>query len=504
MKIAGKILLIGVFFISIGLLFANFYFRPEIGDEGIIAMDGWRIYKGEIPHRDFFQFIPPLAGYVQSAVFKFFSPSIFAVRFLGFVYGTLLLLLTFLFYRKYIKSDMVTALALSFIVPFGVGSWLFGSHHWLVAILQICGGIVFSHSLEHKSRFWAVISGIFFGNAIFTMQDQGGYLVIGLIICTFFVSKKERRYFCIAVSSSIITFFILALPLVFSASLKEVLWQWVYFPFLHYKGALGNQFSIINFLKQISSAWSVEAIKVSPLYALSSSISSTFQCLTPLLSIGSLLFLWIKGYMDRTNLSFISVISVSALLGAFHRLAMTNLAWAFLSLLPFYILVDKMLVKKRKKIKILAYSFVMFFLLSNLIFSFSRSIHCIKVDDTIVVNSSAGKYRFFDPYKARILSEFVKAIEKEVPSGEPMFCVGYIPLINFMTRHPNPTKFNFILPGGYNSKEQIATFLSTIESKKVKWGIVDKSVVKSERISNLLPGFKIFFENDDYILIRKD
>jgi len=126
---------------------------------------------------------------------NFFLLLYFAVRFLGFVYGTLLLLLTFLFYRKYIKSDMVTALALSFIVPFGVGSWLFGSHHWLVAILQICGGIVFSHSLEHKSRFWAVISGIFFGNAIFTMQDQGGYLVIGLIICTFFVSKKREKIF---------------------------------------------------------------------------------------------------------------------------------------------------------------------------------------------------------------------------------------------------------------------------------------------------------------------
>lgn len=496
----NKILILFIFVCSIFLLFASFYFRPELGDEGILAMDGWRVWKGEIPHRDFFQFIPPLAAYVQASVFKLFSPSIFAVRLLGFLYGIIIFILTYFFYKKFIKSEIVVATALSFIIPFGVGSWFFGSHHWLVAILQIGGGIAFIYALEKKSKLWTIISGIFFGSAIFTLQDQGGYLVLGLIFCAFFVSKKEKNFFLISAASAIVSFLFLSLPLVLASSFKEIFWQWVDFPLFQYKGAQGNQFSISNYFQQIVSSWSIEAIKVSPLYALSSSISSTFQCLTPILSIGSLLFLWLRERFNKAKLIFISIISVSFLLGAFHRLAMTNLAWAFVSLLPFYIVLDRLIEKREGKLKFFAYVFAIFFIISNVVFSFSRSFHCLRTGDSFIVNSSAGKYRFFNPYKAHSLSGLIEAIEKNVPPEEPMFCVGYIPLVNFMTKHPNPTPFNFMLVGKYYSEKQISLWVLSVETKKVKWGITAKENLDEQKGKILLANYNVKYSNENYVL----
>lgn len=494
-------LVVLVFCLSIILLFFSFYFRPELGDEGILAMDGWRILRGEIPQKDFFQFIPPLSSYVQSTFFKLFGPSIFAIRLLGFVYGIILMVLTFLLYRKFIKSLMIISTALSFIVPFGVSTWLFGSHHWLVDILQIGGGIALYYACEKQSQLFAVVSGLFFGCATFTLQDQGGYLVIGLVIATFIVSKNKKKFFLNSAISAVVTFSLFSFPLILTTSFKDIFNDWVIFPFFHYKK--GNQFSFINYLNQINGSWSLEAIRVSPLYAISSAISSTFQCFTPVLSLGSLLILFVKRYLEETKFVFVSIISISFLLGAFHRLAMTNLAWAFVSLFPFYILLDKLIEKKSKKLEVFIYFFVYLFLISNLVFSIFRSIHCIETGDSFAVYCGVGKYRFFDPYKSKNLKEFVEVIEGKVPKNEPMFCVGYIPLINFITGHPNPTKFNFVLRGGYNSKEQLVSWLNSLEEKKVEWGIGEKEVINENNIKLLLPAYEIYYQNVRYVLLKR-
>jgi len=66
-----------MFALSTLSLSTSFNWDPILGDEGILAMDGFRICKGEVPNRDFFQFIPPLSGYLQAMSFKISGFSVF-------------------------------------------------------------------------------------------------------------------------------------------------------------------------------------------------------------------------------------------------------------------------------------------------------------------------------------------------------------------------------------------------------------------------------------------
>jgi len=501
-NLKGQLLISLVVLLSIILLFVSFYFRPELGDEGILAMDGWRVYRGEIPQKDFFEFIPPLSAYIQSTFFKIFSVSVFSLRLLGLVYAILLILIVYVFYKKFIKNDVVISLSLSFLVPFGFCSWLFGSHHWLVAILQISGGILLLHSLNTKSKLYSVLSGILFGFSVFTLQDQGGYLIIGLIIGSFFIAIEERKIFIISSVSSILTFFFLCLPLAYATSVRQLFWDWVYFPLFHYKGAAGNKFTIENFINQILSSWSLEAIRVSPFYAISASLSETFIALTPFLSVLSMVYIIKKRVIDRTKVVLVTIFSLSFLFGAFHRLAITNLSWGFAALLPFYVLIENELKNGKKGQKVLVALSVAIFLTSNLVFAISRINHSLKVGDSYLVQSAAGKYRFFNPYTSESLSNFIKSIDN-VPQNEPMFCIGYVPLINFLTNHPNPTPFNFILPGGYYSKEQIKLWIYSVESKKVEYGISEKKILNEEQGRMLLPNYEAVYSNDLFILWKR-
>jgi hypothetical protein len=504
MKVFGRALLYLVIALSILLLFLHFDLKPDLGDEGILAMDGWRICNGEIPQKDFFQFIPPLAAYLQALSFKIFSPSVFSIRILGLLYGIILFSLSYWLFKKFLKNELFLALSLSFLIPFGVGAWLFGSHHWLCDILEVASMLLLIFAKDNKSLKAAVISGMFLGFATFALQDQGGYAVIGLLIAGIFASKSEKQLFLVPAASAILTFMFLSLPFAIFSSPEQLFIDWVYFPVFNYKGAGGNQVSFIGICAKITEFWDPYLIKLAPFYSVGSAISSSFLYLTPILSIVSLVFLWIKKVMPKAELLILTVFSFASLLGAFHRIALTNLSWAFLALLPFYISLEFFSKNSNKRLKTASFAIAFILLLGTISFSIARINLCLKNDKLHTVNTPAGSYRIFNPIETKNLQQFVDAIEKNVPANEPIFCIGYIPLVNFLSQHPNPTKFNFMFFGSYYSKEQVISWAEFIANKKVIWGISDRDIFNEAMRAQLVPSYRPVFKNDKYILWKKE
>ncbi|GEM_PF-1140695 len=540
MRFFGRTAIIAVILVSVALLFLSFYLKPVLGDEGILAMDGWRISKGEVPQRDFFQFIPPLAAYIQALFFMIFSPSIFSIRFLGLLYGFVILVLAFLFNQKFIRNELMLALSLSQIVPFGVGGWLFGSHHWLCAIFQLAGALVLLSAFKRRLPILSAFSGVLLGLAVFSLQDQGAYAVMGLFAASIFVSGDSRKLFLISAFSATISFVLLSLPIALASSPYQLYRDWIYFPLFNYKEVSGNQFSLLKIAQKFAAEWNFEVIKRAPFYGIGSSISSSFLFLTPILSVFSLIYLWIRSrcmvgndiYCEEVQannhpplqnegdlnqpvqireirelplqkLLILTVFSLAFLLGAFHRLALTNLSWAFVALFPFYISLDDLLNRRNKYFRGASFIVGIALILASLSFSISRLHLCLQKEKIYTVESMAGKYKFFNPKEAKSLQDFISEIEKNVPRGEPMYCVGYIPLVNFMTKHPNPTALNFVFPGKYYSKDQLFLWIETIEKNKIIWGISERTVMDESTGTRLMPKYEAVFANDRYILWRR-
>ncbi|HQO20948.1 MAG TPA: hypothetical protein PLA03_11385 [Acidobacteriota bacterium] len=498
----GSVLLLTLA-VSVMLMAAQFDIGPVMGDEGILAMDGWRIFRGEVPHRDFFQFIPPLAALAQAAFFKVLSPSVLAIRMLGLVYGLLLLWLAFLYFRRFIRNELVLALSLSMLVPFGIGGWLFGSHHWLCGILQLAAAILMLKGLERGSSVLCGSSGLLLGLAAFTLQDQGGYAVAGIILSALFVRGADRKLFLLTGGAAALAFILAAAPFALQASPGRLFHDWVYFPLFNYKAAGGNQFTLAGYLERMAAPWDWELMKAAPVYETGWAISSSFLLLTPFLSLACLFYVWFRRSRPRTELLIITVICLSFLLGAFHRLALTNLSWAFPALLPFYMTADSISAGNGKWRKYLSISLVSLLLAAAAGFSIARTGMCLDSEATHTLSTPAGSYRLFSPPEAKSAQGIVDEINRSMPADEPLFCVGYSPLINFLTRRPNPTGFNFMVPGGYYSKEQVIGWLSDINEKDVRWGFGEKPFMTAESAGKLMPAFEVVYENDRYILLKK-
>lgn len=502
-KTARRTVLLLTLAVSMMLMSAQFDIGPVMGDEGILAMDGWRIFRGEAPHRDFFQFIPPLAALVQAAFFKVLSPSVLALRTLGTIYGLMVLTLAFFFFRRFIKNELVLALSLSLLVPFGLGGWLFGSHHWLCGILQLAAAICLLKGLERGSSALCGASGILLGLSAFALQDQGAYAVAGITLSALFLRGKERRHLLLAAGSASLAFILASAPFALLASPGRLLHDWVYFPLFNYKAAGGNQFTLAGYLERMADPWDWELMKAAPVYETGWAISSSFLLLTPFLSLICLFYIWFRRSRPRTELMIITVICLSFLLGAFHRLALTNLSWAFPALLPFYMTADSLSGGTGKWRKYLSISLVSLLLAAAAGFSIARTILCLDREATQTLSTPAGSYRLFNPEETRNAQELVDEIGRRMPVNEPMFCVGYSPLVNLLTQRPNPTAFNFMVPGGYYSREQVLAWMKDINEKGVEWGFGEKPFITAENAARLLPAFEVAFENDRYILFKK-
>lgn len=498
-----KVLLAATLALGVLSLLLHWDLKPQIGDEGVTAVDAWRLVGGQLPQRDYFEIIPPLSALLLSWAFEAFGLSVAVLRSLGVVYGLLLLGLTWLVARRLSPHLWAQCLPLAVLVPFGVNAWPFPSHHWLADLFCLAALLALSAAASGPRTFLAAaVGGGMVAAACFTLQDQGGLAVVASLLPLFWIEPVRRLRYLGGVCVGGLAVALLIGALWLPADLGQLWQDWVLFPMGHYRRIPGNAVGIREGVAQMLREWDPAALGVAPLHAGSLALGSTLLLLLPLACIPSAWTLWKDRALPRAQSALLLGFAVAFLGTALHRWSLMNLIWA--APLP-AVLVAAALARGgdgdrpwyRQWGRLVLLGLLAVFLTAGAL----RTAFVLRTPGH-EVTGRAGTYRFFNPHQAKALQEFLDAIESRVPAGEGAFVRGYLPLVSFLALRPNPTPFTFYQQYGYHTPAQADRWTASLDAGPVRWGFASDSPLNPTDPSDSYLGahYRVVWRNGTYCL----
>ena len=444
-----------------------------LGDEGVACMAGWRVAQGQTPVADFFQLETPLSAYTLGLAFKTFGATVGTSRLLGFLYGLLLIALAHSLAKVFLHSPLAKAAALAFLIPFGVGAWPFASHHWAVDLWLMLALWLLVREAPSWELAGPVLAGAAAAIGALCLQDQGGYALLAVAILVPMALPSGRRLRFLgawAGGAAVVSVTALAF-LLREVSLHRMIQDWVLFPFARYGGLQGSMLAQGGGWKEVFGGLSWVQFLTAPLYISGALLSYAFLFVLPgaALASGSL-SVW-KGWLPKRRSAALCAMALAFVGGAFHRWALMNLVWAapVLAILA-AVSLDRWQDSPRAVLR----------LGSRWTAGVILAVLCTFGVAGVVRQSSAlaftldaptGTLHTFDRDQAASLQSFIDAIQERVPAGAPCFMWGYIPMANFLTGHPNPTRYNiFLTSPPYNTPAQIRDWMDTLDGNHIQWG----------------------------------
>ena len=450
-----------------------------LGDEGVACVESWRVAQGQVPVADFFDIIPPGSFYMLGGIFRLIGPTILASRLLGLVYGLLLVALVYALTARFARRPVARALALSFLIPFGVGAWPFPSHHWAVDLCQLAALWLLLKGTDSPSAWWPALGGLAAGAGAWCMQDQGGYAVLALSLFAVPVVGRGRRLrFGAAWFGGLAAAAVFPLALLLRSVSIGTLWRdWVVFPATRYQDLQAGGGALAGGWRAVLSDITVARLTVAPVY-----VALTVACygllfLLPWAALGAMAAAFWRRWLAAPRAALLSAMTLAFLGGAAHRWTIMNLVWAApVCALWMGVAADRLWdaprAGLRRAARVTAISALCLLCAFGVIGLFQQGL-----TQTIPVRGLAGTLSTYDAREAASLQAFLDAIGEEVPERAPAFTMGYIPMVGFMTAHPNPTPYAiFITQPPYNTPEQEERWVRAVEDHQVEWGF-SRSVV---------------------------
>ena len=482
--------------------------RVMLGDEGVTCVNAWRLTMGQMPGRDFFEIIPPFSFYVLSLLFRVAGPTLVASRALAFVYGCLLPLLLLLLGRRLFTSPIARALPVAFMIPFGVCAWPIPSHHWLADILQLGALLAWLRALEKAPIRWSFCAGALSGLTVVTLQDQGLYWIGAatlLILPT--APRGTRKALGLGWLGGIaLVLAVAAAALLPSASPQLLAHDWFLLPLTHYQSSQGH-------FQETGAGWSEVlrnlregALAQSPVLATLALFSYAVVFALPLLAALSAFSLWRSRLFDTPRLAVLVAAALAFAGGALHRWTIMNLVWAAAA--PSLLLAaqaDGWWESASKWKRRTAHSFCATVLGLFFLFGALRSYQVMR-GPLYQVSTPAGNLTTLYTTEAEGLQGYLDAIVHLVPEGAPAFTHGFVPLVGFLTGHPNPTRFTILLTAtGYNSPEQGQEWIAEVESGNIQWGLGPRWALTPEDpvARYLTERFEPVWQNGFFVLWRR-
>ncbi len=439
------------------------------GDEGVALMGGWRIFLGQLPGRDFFEIFPPLSFLPTALFFKLFGPNFFAERLLALVYAVCLIAAGDDLLRRLTRSTLARWALASFLIPFGVLQWMLPSHHWLVDILQLLALSCLLRAYSGRPPWrWGMAAGALIALACFTMQDQGGYLAVALLVLFFPLIDDRRLRKCLFLAwlvggATVAAGF--ALYLLPHVPLSELIYQWLIFPATRYRGSPGNTGSLLGLgWQEIGSpAWR-SSLKLYADYTLAQTV---FSLVLPLLPVAAVVILAVEpragGRAAVSGLLFAGWLAFVG--GCLHRLAQTNLIWAaplFLVVVAAFSGAGMERGDRRRRLAGQALAVGMICLGVAYAAGNYRRIGAM---DKVQVSGPAGTLTVPARSTESSMQLVIDAIEKVVPREDSLFCTEYNPEINFWTQRRNPTPYNLFISPNFNTRQQAEEVIDVLSRR---------------------------------------
>ncbi len=156
---------------------------PPKYDEFIIAFDAQRLLNGQVPHRDYFSFVPPVTSYLLAAAYwPLGGGSLTAARYTSLVVVLLgWLVLAAAFTRASWgpwEALLLGAIYPACLYPF----WPVASHHWTA--LTVCAVFLWLVSSDawRSSPGGVLLLGALVGLSLGTIQTEGVYLAVAAAV----------------------------------------------------------------------------------------------------------------------------------------------------------------------------------------------------------------------------------------------------------------------------------------------------------------------------------
>jgi hypothetical protein len=457
--IASIVLLMGIAY-----AFAFFDYGYIHGDEGVALMGGWRISLGEKPYLDYLEFFPPFSLLPTALIFSVFGANFLAARLLVLGYALLLIFSADFLLSRLTKNFLPRLALAAYLIPFGVYHWPIPSHHWVVTILQLlCIAWLLQGLQSHPIRNGA-LAGVMAALGVFTMQDQGAYLVITLLVFFFpWIEQKNTRrtLFVSWVAGGVATTIAFMLYLLSHASAYSIFYQTVMFPLERYKLVAGNQNSLASLgLHQIGSTPWVETLINFPGYTVPQTMLSVAL---PLLAPIALLIL-IRGYVRKWTPNAVNGALVAGVLtflgGALHRYSQTYLIWAA----PMFLIVicwslDRFSLNA-KKTATTAFA----------VLTVCSCVYClgyfrlVVATPPVTVIGPAGTLSVPANSTQSSMQLVLDAIEQHVPADSPLICTENNAIINFWSQRRNPSQLNFYTWPTVHTDEQAGEMIEVLKN----------------------------------------
>ncbi len=207
-----------------------------------------------------------------------------------------------------------------------------------------------------------------------------------------------------------------------------------------------------------------EAFRSHPIYLTTLAACQGLLSAAPLLLAGLAVSFW-KNRGQRARVGLLAAAGLAFYATCAHRWATLNLVWA----LPAGVAAAAWLVHgglgaERRWVRRTAAGTLAVASLAVGLFTLDN-LYTLVAERSYTVRGPGGALRTLDPMEAASLQETLNAIEREVPRGEPLFCYGYVPLVNFLALRPSPTRYQFFLYPVYHTYDQYQEVLASLERR---------------------------------------
>jgi len=505
----GRWLLVLLFALSLAFQLRVLDEKFLLGDEGVALMGGWRVSQGEVPHRDFFEIIPPVSFLPTAAVFRLFGPGILQARLLVLAYSLLLLLLVDRACSRLGASAWARLFPLALLTPFGVFFWPVPSHHWLADLFVLGALLALLRAIEPGTAAarWAALAGACTGLCGFSLQDQGAYFSMATCLLVLPWVPREghlRRRIALgwlgglASVASIVLLWLLP-----AVGWRALLDQWVLFPATRYRTVSTNVTGLFSGWEGVAGLWSSGAWSSRPSFSVGLTLCTAVVFLLPVAAAVSLFLAWRAPGPRRLTMGVLAAGAVACAGTAAHRWAITNLVWAAPGLLPPVVLgLSHALRSERRSIRWLGRVAAAVGVGAPLLFG-TLYYFGVTPAHTATLHARAGTLQSVRIEEVRRIQETLDAIERFVPREAPLFCNGYTPLINFLSLRPNPTRFQFFFQPAYNTDAQAAEVIASLRARPDTWVLLTRPIQPGLAVESFVVAhYAPVWQNERAVLMR--
>ncbi len=142
----------------------------DLLDEGFEYQLASRILQGEVPYRNFFTVVTPLAFYWQALLIAVFGPGLIVGRTANLLCGVVTAVLLYVVGRRLAGRPLALLAALA-AIPWGVPWWPQPNYSWYVIALELAAAWSALRAAEGRGRWWS--AGLWAAAAVLTKQNVG-------------------------------------------------------------------------------------------------------------------------------------------------------------------------------------------------------------------------------------------------------------------------------------------------------------------------------------------